>query len=113
MWTQTWNNILDISTPYPGKEALDVTPQMKKQVITQVYYIHSDQLCWFNRICGEKDTGPCQNNKTSKLYKGQLCMARQDYTSFKNTYYVGRTFTASISMGVSQAIRKHTAVHAH
>jgi peptidyl-dipeptidase A len=47
MWTQTWNNILDISTPYPGKEVLDVTPQMKKQVTTQVYYIHGDQLCWF------------------------------------------------------------------
>jgi len=34
MWTQTWNNILDISTPYTGKEALDVTPQMKKQGYT-------------------------------------------------------------------------------
>jgi hypothetical protein len=38
MWAQTWNNILDISTPYPGKEAVDVTPQMKKQVITQNRY---------------------------------------------------------------------------
>jgi hypothetical protein len=38
MWAQTWNNILDISTPYPGKEAVDVTPQMKKQVITQDHY---------------------------------------------------------------------------
>jgi peptidyl-dipeptidase A len=34
MWAQAWNNILDISTPYPGKGALDATPQMKKQVIT-------------------------------------------------------------------------------
>jgi peptidyl-dipeptidase A len=38
MWAQTWNNILDISTPYPGKEAVDVTPQMKKQVITEDHY---------------------------------------------------------------------------
>jgi len=38
MWAQTWNSILDISTPYPGKEAVDVTPQMKKQVITQDHY---------------------------------------------------------------------------
>jgi peptidyl-dipeptidase A len=32
MWSQTWNNIMDISMPYPDKEAVDVTPQMKKQV---------------------------------------------------------------------------------
>ncbi|XP_023709010.1 angiotensin-converting enzyme isoform X1 [Cryptotermes secundus] len=36
MWSQTWNNILDISTPYPDKEAVDVTPQMKKQGYTPV-----------------------------------------------------------------------------
>ncbi|XP_023709018.2 angiotensin-converting enzyme-like [Cryptotermes secundus] len=36
MWSQTWNNILDISTPYPDKEAVDVTPQMQKQGYTPV-----------------------------------------------------------------------------
>jgi hypothetical protein len=40
MWAQTWNNILDISTPYPEKEAVDVTPQMKEQVITKVHYLY-------------------------------------------------------------------------
>jgi hypothetical protein len=39
MWSQTWNNILDVSTPYPEKEAVDVTPQMKKQVT------HFNSLC--------------------------------------------------------------------
>ncbi|KAJ9598396.1 hypothetical protein L9F63_010918, partial [Diploptera punctata] len=34
MWSQTWNNILDISMPYPEKEAVDVTPQMVKQGYT-------------------------------------------------------------------------------
>jgi hypothetical protein len=40
-------------------------------------------------------------------------MARQDYTPFKNTYYVGNTFTASIAVGISQAKKKCTVVHAH
>ncbi|XP_063230814.1 angiotensin-converting enzyme-like [Bacillus rossius redtenbacheri] len=31
MWSQTWNNILDITTPYPQVEAVDVTSQMVKQ----------------------------------------------------------------------------------
>ncbi|XP_021941995.1 angiotensin-converting enzyme-like [Zootermopsis nevadensis] len=34
IWSQTWNNIMDISAPYPEKEAIDVTPQMKKQGYT-------------------------------------------------------------------------------
>nr|CAD7586835.1 unnamed protein product [Timema genevievae] len=32
MWAQTWGNVFDISTPYPEKEAVDVTPQMVKKV---------------------------------------------------------------------------------
>lgn len=32
MWGQSWENILDITIPYPGKNFLDVTPEMLKQV---------------------------------------------------------------------------------
>lgn len=32
MWGQSWENILDLTIPYPGKNYLDVTPQMQKQV---------------------------------------------------------------------------------
>jgi len=32
MWGQSWENILDLTIPYPGKNYLDVTPQMIKQV---------------------------------------------------------------------------------
>ena len=39
-------------------------------------------------------------------------MARQHYTSVKNTYCVGSTFTTSDSVEVSQADRKHSVVHA-
>jgi hypothetical protein len=38
MWAQGWNNIVDISAPYPENEAVDVTPQMTKQVMKQVHY---------------------------------------------------------------------------
>lgn len=34
MWGQSWENILDLTIPYPGKNYLDVTPQMIKQVCT-------------------------------------------------------------------------------
>jgi peptidyl-dipeptidase A/DNA-directed RNA polymerase III subunit RPC1 len=34
MWSQKWANIQDISSPYPGKARLDVTPTMVKQVGT-------------------------------------------------------------------------------
>lgn len=40
IWSQTWNNIMDISAPYPEKEAIDVTPQMKKQVRNLLTLIH-------------------------------------------------------------------------
>jgi len=32
MWSQQWGNIHHISSPYPGKAQLDVTPTMVKQV---------------------------------------------------------------------------------
>lgn len=32
MWGQSWENILDVTIPYPGKNFLDVTPEMQKQV---------------------------------------------------------------------------------
>lgn len=32
MWAQSWTNIYDITQPYPGKNVLDVTPEMVKQV---------------------------------------------------------------------------------
>ncbi|KAF7991815.1 hypothetical protein HCN44_010616 [Aphidius gifuensis] len=31
MWAQTWNNIADFTTPYPGKKLPDVTEEMIKQ----------------------------------------------------------------------------------
>nr|CAD7402926.1 unnamed protein product [Timema poppensis] len=31
MWGQSWSNILDVTIPYPGKNFLDVTPQMIEQ----------------------------------------------------------------------------------
>ena len=32
MWSQQWNNILDIVTPYPNSTSVDVTPQLVEQV---------------------------------------------------------------------------------
>lgn len=32
MWAQSWTNILDITIPYPGKNFLDVGPEMARQV---------------------------------------------------------------------------------
>lgn len=32
MWAQSWTNIYDITQPYPGKNMVDVTPEMIKQV---------------------------------------------------------------------------------
>ncbi|XP_047100514.1 angiotensin-converting enzyme-like isoform X1 [Schistocerca piceifrons] len=34
MWAQTWNNIFDISVPFPGKQNIDVTEEMVKQGYT-------------------------------------------------------------------------------
>ncbi|GLH09205.1 Angiotensin-converting enzyme [Gryllus bimaculatus] len=34
MWGQSWSNILDITVPYPGKNFVDVTPQMLEQGYT-------------------------------------------------------------------------------
>lgn len=34
MWGQSWENILDVTIPYPGKNFLDVTPEMLKQGYT-------------------------------------------------------------------------------
>uniref|UniRef100_A0A1B6DUB7 Angiotensin-converting enzyme n=2 Tax=Clastoptera arizonana TaxID=38151 RepID=A0A1B6DUB7_9HEMI len=34
MWAQTWTNILDITIPYPGKNFIDVTPEMLRQGYT-------------------------------------------------------------------------------
>jgi hypothetical protein len=46
MWSQAWNNILDISTPYPEKEGVDVTLQMKKQVkYVRWLPVYGDQRC--------------------------------------------------------------------
>lgn len=32
MWAQQWNNIYDLVVPFPGKESVDVTDEMVKQV---------------------------------------------------------------------------------
>lgn len=37
MWGQSWSNILDVTIPYPGKNFLDVTTEMNKQVRKKVY----------------------------------------------------------------------------
>lgn len=34
MWSQSWNNILEVTLPYPGKNLLDVTPNMQAQGYT-------------------------------------------------------------------------------
>uniref|UniRef100_A0A1B6C745 Angiotensin-converting enzyme n=1 Tax=Clastoptera arizonana TaxID=38151 RepID=A0A1B6C745_9HEMI len=34
MWAQSWNNIYNLTVPYPGKQSVDVTPQMKQQGYT-------------------------------------------------------------------------------
>ena len=37
MWSQEWNNILDIVTPYPNATGVDVTPQLVEQVRKSYY----------------------------------------------------------------------------
>lgn len=32
MWSQSWSQIYDLATPFPGKTSVDVTPQMVEQV---------------------------------------------------------------------------------
>lgn len=32
MWAQSWTNIFDITQPYPGKDFLNVGPEMARQV---------------------------------------------------------------------------------
>ena len=32
MWSQSWDNVLDIVTPYPSSTSVDVTPQLVAQV---------------------------------------------------------------------------------
>lgn len=34
MWAQSWTNILDITIPYPGRDFLDVGPEMERQGYT-------------------------------------------------------------------------------
>ena len=34
MWAQSWVNIGDLLTPYPGKTSVDVTPEMLRQGYT-------------------------------------------------------------------------------
>ncbi|KAK9731654.1 Angiotensin-converting enzyme [Popillia japonica] len=34
MWAQSWTNIFDISQPYPGRDFLDVGPEMQRQEYT-------------------------------------------------------------------------------
>jgi len=38
MWSQKWGNIQSISSPYPDKAKVDVTPTMVKQVCTLYWY---------------------------------------------------------------------------
>lgn len=38
MWGQSWTNIFDISQPYPGRDFLDVGPEMERQV--SFYYLN-------------------------------------------------------------------------
>lgn len=40
MWAQQWNLIYDLTTPFPGKSSVDVTPQMLHQVHT---ILHMDK----------------------------------------------------------------------
>ena len=32
MWSQTWDNVLDLVTPFPNSISVDVTPQLVEQV---------------------------------------------------------------------------------
>ena len=40
MWAQQWNNIYDLVEPYKGREEIDVTPQMIKQVVLHLYSVY-------------------------------------------------------------------------
>lgn len=33
MWAQTWSNVADFTLPYPGKESVDITNELLKQVL--------------------------------------------------------------------------------
>ena len=39
MWAQDWSNIFDLLVPYPNKPSLDVTENMKNQVIYSSWYL--------------------------------------------------------------------------
>lgn len=32
MWAQDWSQVFALTEPYPGRESIDVTPQLKNQV---------------------------------------------------------------------------------
>ena len=32
MWSQTWGGVNDLLEPYPGKPAIDISKELKKQV---------------------------------------------------------------------------------
>ena len=34
MWSQTWDNIMEIVVPYPAQPSIDVTDEMKRQGYT-------------------------------------------------------------------------------
>lgn len=51
MWGQSWENILDLTIPYPGKNYLDVTPQMIKQVCITIR--RADVYCAANEYFNE------------------------------------------------------------
>lgn len=44
MWAQSWGNIDNLVTPYPGKTSIDVTPEMLKQVRVLVEYSRKAKL---------------------------------------------------------------------
>lgn len=44
MWAQEWNNIYDIVMPYKGKVSVDITPQLRAQVI----YVYGTNISKFS-----------------------------------------------------------------
>ena len=53
MWGQSWNNILDVTIPYPGKNFLDVTTEMVQQVSSSD---HTVSLTCNGSLKGTSDT---------------------------------------------------------
>lgn len=56
MWAQTWGNIYDIVTPFPGKSGPDVSKELIRQVNESRSGRRNLYLTWFFYIYIKKNT---------------------------------------------------------